>query len=129
MDQQDSTADDRRFEWHPTYQGRTVTEVADALRTELERDQRAYALALDGADQHEQSALASVIELEKRWGAFDMGWAEADPQALANRIAAFEAERERRRDLFPYAEIRANRAVAAEMAEASARPWWAFWKR
>ncbi len=91
-----------RFEWHPSYRGRTLGQVRDEVRNELARDQRQLALSLEGADRDENAVLASVVTLEKKWGRFDMDWAEADPDALADRIAAFELERERRRELFPF---------------------------
>lgn len=120
---------DERFAWHPTYQGRTLRQVRDELRTELSRDQRAYNLAMEGAEEHEQQVLASVIEIEKKWSAYDFGWAEADPAELAERIAAFEWEREQRRELFPFDEIRTARAAELAPPAAPARPWWAFWRR
>jgi hypothetical protein len=91
-----------RFEWHPTYRGRSVAQVRGAIREELASDQRRFALSLEGADRDEGAVLQTVVGLEKKWGGFDMDWAEADPDALADRIAAFEVERERRRELFPF---------------------------
>lgn len=104
------TAD--RFAWHPTYRGKTLAEVQGAIQQELARDQRAYALLLDGAEKEENAALASVLELEKKWGAFDFGWAETDPADLAARVAAFERARDQRRELFPYAAYRDEIAPA-----------------
>ena len=123
------TPGDERFAWHPTYQGRTLRQVRDDLRTELSRDQRAYSLAMEGAEEHEQQVLASVIEIEKKWSAYDFGWAEADPAELAERIAAFEWEREQRRELFPFDEVRTARAAEIAPPPAPDRPWWAFWRR
>ena len=119
---------DERFVWHPTYRGQTLQQVRDQLRTELQRDQRAYGLAMEGAEAHEQAVLASVIDLERKWSEYDFGWAEADAPTLADRIAVFEWAREQRRELFPFAEVR-TAAAAAAPAAASARPWWAFWRR
>jgi hypothetical protein len=123
------TSGDLRFAWHPTYQGRTLRQVRDALRTDLSRDQRAYSLAMEGAEEHEQQVLASVIEMEKKWSPYDFGWAEADPAELAERIAAFEWEREQRRELFPFDEVRTARAAELAPPVEPSRPWWAFWRR
>ena len=122
-------SDGERFEWHPRYRGRTVREVEAELRGELVREQRAMAVALEGAEQHENDALATVVRLEKKWAEFDLDWATADATELAARIAAFERERDRRRELFPYGEYR-DRLAAATATDATAdRPWWAFWRR
>ena len=122
-------AGDERFTWHPTYQGKTLQQVREDVRIELQRDQRAYGLTMEGAEEHEQAVLASVIDLEKKWSEYDFGWAEADPAALADRIAAFEWEREQRRELFPFAEVRTAGSPASSSSATSARPWWAFWRR
>ncbi len=114
-----------RFEWHPQYRGRTVAQVSDELRGDLAHDQRAYELTLAGADQREGAALAAVLPLEKKWGAFDLDWAAADPTDLVDRIVTFERERERRRELFSY---EAYRREATPPVEPSSRPWWAFWR-
>lgn len=95
-----------RFSWHPTYKGRTHAAVRRELATEIARDQRAYNLAMDGAEADEHDSLASVIDLDRKWSDFDLGWAEADPEELAGRILAFEAERDRRRQLMPWQEYR-----------------------
>ena len=125
---------DERFVWHPEYGGRTLGDVTASLRDELGRDQRAYALVLEGAEEREDAALASVLELEKKWGPFDFGWAETDAGVLAGRIAAFEWAREGRRELFPFEEYRRGEGPAAVAGggpgdrEGSDRPWWAFWR-
>ena len=95
-----------RFAWHPTYRGRTPNEVRTEIGQELARDQRAYRLVLEGAEKEENAALASVLELERKWGAYDLDWAEANAPALAAQITAFELERDRRRELFTYAAYR-----------------------
>jgi hypothetical protein len=95
-----------RFTWHPEYAGRAVFDVRDELVREIGADQRAWALALEGAEEHEADSLATVMRLEKRWSEFDLGWAEADPGQLADRILQWEWERERRQELFPYNEMR-----------------------
>jgi hypothetical protein len=73
---------------------------------EIENDQRAMALALEAAEDREGDALASVLRMEKKWSPYDLDWVEADPGELADRILAWEWERERRQELFPYAEMR-----------------------
>jgi hypothetical protein len=99
-------AADAVFAWHPRYQGRTLRQVRDELTAAAARDQRAYALAMEGAEEHEQATLATVVELEKKWGGFDLDWATADPAELAAKVAAFERAREDRRELIPYAAFR-----------------------
>jgi hypothetical protein len=107
-----AATDADRFAWHPTYRGRTLDEVRAGIEQELGRDQRAYTLALEGAERQENAALASVIELERKWGTYDLDWAETEPGALAERVAAFEQVREQRRELIPYAAYRAELAPA-----------------
>jgi len=97
---------EERFVWHPAWQGRTVAEVREELRAQAARDQRAYALALEGAERHENDALASVVALERTWGGISLDWPEADPDALAEAMLAAERERERRREMAPLAELR-----------------------
>lgn len=119
---------DERFAWHPTYRGRTVRQIRDELRTELARDQRAHSLAMGGAEDHEQQVLATILDLEKKWGVYDFGWAEAAAAELAERIASFEWKREQRRELFPFEEYRTALADALSWPASAARPWWAFWR-
>ena len=114
-----------RFTWHPVYKGRLVNDVRDELIRDLSADQRAWNLALEGAEEHEADALETVTRLEKRWADFDFGWAETDPAALADRVLAWEWERERRQELFPYSEMRA----AAEPAMPPAQASWLGWLR
>jgi hypothetical protein len=101
----DSSAEPR-FIWHPTYRGQSVAEVRDALATEIASDQRAYALTLEGAEEHEGDSLQSVISLERKWGPYDLNWAEVDPGPLADRIVNFELERERLQEMIPYSDYR-----------------------
>lgn len=103
-----------RFAWHPRYKGKTAAEVRREIEQELGTDQRAYGLVLEGADRQENAALASVIELERKWGGFDMNWAEADPTDLAGRIAAFEQTRDQRREMIPAASFRASVSPAPD---------------
>jgi hypothetical protein len=111
-----ATPDPDRFAWHPRYRGRSLAEVQAEIERELASDQRAYTLALEGAERHENSALASVIELERKWGPYDLDWAETDPAALAERVAAFEQARERRQEMVPYAAYRDEFAPAPATA-------------
>ncbi|MEJ7839829.1 MAG: hypothetical protein WKF81_13535 [Thermomicrobiales bacterium] len=97
-----------RFAWHPTYQGQDVEHVRRGLADEIGRDQRQYALSLEGAEQAEFASLTSVVELERRWGQFDFGWTDVPAGELADRIVAFELERESRQDLISFADYRAD---------------------
>jgi hypothetical protein len=84
-------------------------------------DQRQHRLAMEGAEESEQDALASVVSLERKWGVYDFDWAEQDASELARRILAFEQERERRNELITWAEYRtgggSGDAVAADAGE------------
>lgn len=99
---------DARFMWHPTYQGQDVDHVRRGLADEIGRDQRQYTLSLEGAEQAEFASLTSVVELERRWGQFDFGWTEVPASELADRIVAFELERESRQELISFADYRAD---------------------
>lgn len=98
------------FHWHPDYLGKSVSDVRSGLISEIASDQRAYALTLDGAEEHEGDSLSSVIALERKWAPFDLNWAETDPGLVADRVVAFELERDRRQELFSYGDYR--RSVA-----------------
>ncbi len=98
-----------RFTWHPNYRGQTVDGARNSIRADLAHDQRAYHLAMEGAEHQEQATLASVIDLEKRWGTFNLDWAEADVDVLTDEVLAFERERERRQELFAYRDYRRER--------------------
>lgn len=113
-----TSAGEQVFEWHPDYQGRAIEDVTRDLATDIERDQRAYELALTGAEESEHNALASVVDVERRWSLYDFGWHEADARELAGRIAAFEWEREQRREMFSWQEYRniGGRAAPATTA-------------
>ncbi|MBA2754916.1 MAG: hypothetical protein H0U40_10720 [Chloroflexia bacterium] len=119
--------DERRFAWHPAHAGQTVGQVRQALERDITADQRSYDLTLNAADEREGDALERILPLEKRWGTFDMGWAEAVPAELAGKVVEFEWARETRRELFPFADYRA--AAAPPPAAGGDAPWWAFWKR
>ena len=118
-----STPPPDRFTWHPTYAGRRVSDLRTELRRDLGQDQRSYALIMAGAEEHEGQVLASVIPMERRWGGFDLDWAEAAPDALVETMIAFELEREARQELFPFAEYRARAAPTLPDAP-SGQPWW-----
>ena len=96
------------FEWHPDYKGCEVERVRRDICDEISRDQRQYGLALEGAELAEFASLSSVVELERRWGQFDFDWAETDPRELADRVLAFELERESRQDMISFADYRAE---------------------
>lgn len=95
-----------RFQWHPEYAGRTLFDVRQELVDDISADQRAYALAMEAAESKESDALASVMALDKKWSEYDLGWAEADPGELADRILEWRWEQEKRRELIPYADVR-----------------------
>ena len=98
-----------RFAWHPEYRGQTVEQARNSIRADLAHDQRAYHLAMEGAEHQEQAALASVIDLERRWGTFNLDWSEADVDALTDEVLSFERERERRQELIAYRDYRQER--------------------
>ncbi|MGC4107716.1 MAG: hypothetical protein QM753_15450 [Thermomicrobiales bacterium] len=83
------------FAWHPAYQGREVESVRRDIADELRRDQRAYELALQAAEQNESASLQSILTLDGRWSPFDLGWVEADPVQLTDYVVAVEVERDR----------------------------------
>lgn len=113
-----------RFTWHPEYAGRLLLDVRQELSNDIAADQRAYALAMEAADAREDDALASVLRLEKRWSTYDLNWAEMDAGELADRILHWEWERERRQELFPFAETRAHAPLPdAPPAQASWLDW------
>lgn len=98
--------DDARFTWHPIWAGQDAATVRQQLVEEARSDQRAYALALEGAERHENDALASTVALDRKWGGLSLDWADADADALAGALLAAEWERERRREMVPLADLR-----------------------
>lgn len=111
------------FDWHPDYRGRSLDSVARELETEIERDQRSYELALLGAEESEHDALASVVDVERRWSRYDFGWNETTPSVLARRIADFEWAREQRREMISWQDYR-NTGSAGRPASGAAREDW-----
>lgn len=104
-------ADERTFTWHPEYRGRTAESVERELTNQIRSDQRQYELALSGAEKSEHQALASVMELEKRWSVFSFDWADTPPEELARRIVDFELARDRQQEMISYNEYRSESAV------------------
>lgn len=103
------------FLWHPAYKGKSAASVRASIVTELASDQRAHALTLEGAEEHEGDSLASIIALDRKWGPYDLNWAESSPEELADRIVAFELARERRQELISYAAYR-DAAIVDELS-------------
>ena len=103
--------DERVFAWHPDYQGQSATSVERDLSHQIAKDQRAYELALSGAEKSEHEALASVMELERRWSLYSFDWPETPADGLARRIVDFELERDRRQEMISYDEYREEAAV------------------
>jgi hypothetical protein len=116
-----------RFTWHPEYQGRLLADVRNELIEEIGADQRALEMAMDAAEAKEADALAAVLRLEKRWSPYDLGWAEADPHDLADRILEWRWEQEKRHELFPYEEYRARETPAT--ASPVQESWLSWLKR
>jgi hypothetical protein len=110
------------FVWHPELKGKTVGEVRAALAQDIAADQRQHRLAMDGAEESEQEALASVVSLERKWGQYDFDWAEQDPERLAERIIEFERERERRQELISWSDYRNADVELDEAQVAGERP-------
>ena len=103
-----------------------LLDVREELVREISADQRAYALAMEAAESREDDALASVLRLEKRWSDYDLNWAETDPGQLADRILEWEWQREQRRKLFPFSEMRES---APRQALPPAQASWLDWLR
>lgn len=108
VEQEQHSEQPQRFTWHPEYAGKTVYEVRQELASQIDADQRQHRLAMEGAEEAEHDALASVMDLERRWGKYDFDWAEQDAGALAARITAFEQERERRHEMISWTNYRAS---------------------
>ena len=106
----------RVFQWHPEYQGRRFEDVQRDLADEIARDQRQYEVALMGAEDSEHDALASVVDIERRWSAYDFGWHEADADDFARRVVEFQWAREQRQDLFSWQEYRRTSGTTSRAA-------------
>jgi len=103
--------DESGFVWHPVYAGKSFAQVQNELAEEIARDQRSYKLAIDGAELSEHDSLVTVVELERRWSAYEFDWSEMDAKALAQRIVKFEQECERRQETLSFADYRASGAL------------------
>lgn len=114
-----------QFIWHPEYIGESFDSVRRQLQDDIERDQRAYHLALEEAEKEEFGAFNSVRELEKRWSEFDFGWAEVPPKYLADRILSFERARDERKDLISWQDWKAESVERpAEPTVSDHKPDW-----
>lgn len=100
----------QQFTWHPEYIGKSFESVRRDLIDDITRDQRAYHQALEEAEKEEFGAFNSVRELEKRWSEYDFGWFDVPPESLANKILAFERDRDGRQELFGWQEWKAESA-------------------
>jgi hypothetical protein len=118
-----TTADETVFQWHPDYKGQSIDKVRSDLELEIGRDQRAYELALQGAEESEHDALASVVDLERRWSIYDFGWHEADPASLARRITDFQWAREQQREMISWDAYRSSGAPLPPTSRASGGDW------
>ncbi len=107
------------FTWHPEYAGKSFEDVRRELTEEISRDQRIYHDALEEAEREEFDAFNSVREVEKRWSEYDFGWFDVPPESLANRILAFERDRESRQTMISFQDWRAE---AESQPEAAASP-------
>ncbi len=110
------------FEWHPVYAGQSVTDVRSTLQEDIARDQRAYALAMDGAEQAEGASLTAIEELERRWSLYDFDWAEMDAGVLADRIVLFEQAREERQEMIPFQDFRSSGATNMAVPTTTSSP-------
>ena len=116
-----------RFTWHPEYANRTLFDVRQELIDNISADQRAYEMAMDAAETNENDVLAAVMVLDRKWSEYDMGWAEADPGKLADRILEWRWEQEKRHELIPFAQMWAQ-APSPDFPPAQAS-WFSFLKR
>lgn len=110
------------FRWHPEYATKRFDEVQAELASEIASDQRSHRLAMEGAEDAEQDALVSVVNLERKWGPYDFDWAEQDPDELASRIIAFERERERRKEMITWSDYRTDSVEDGGLTDAGEGP-------
>jgi hypothetical protein len=122
-DQTDQAPSDaaETFTWHPDHAGKTAEQVRSELTREIAADQRQHSLAMEGAEESEQDVLASVVSLERKWGVYDFDWADQDAGELADRIVAFELERERRQQMLTWADYRAEGYAHGDAREGGER--------
>jgi hypothetical protein len=113
---------DAGFVWHPVHRGRSFQEVRTELVQDISRDQRAYKLAMDGAEGAEHDSLTTIVELERRWSTYEFDWAETDPEHLADRILKFERACEDRKEAMSFADYRASGALVANEEPDAAEP-------
>jgi hypothetical protein len=97
------------------------------LVDDISADQRAHELAMDAAETKESDVLASIMALDKKWSEYNLGWAEADPGQLADRILEWRWEQEKRHELIPYAELRSQAPLPDIPAQQAS--WLSFLKR
>ncbi len=114
--------DDQRFEWHPVHAGKTYRQVHAELVQDITRDQRAYKLAMDGAEGAEHDSLTTIVELERRWSTYEFDWAETNASDLADRILKFEQACEERREAMSFADYRASGALVSDERPAAVEP-------
>ena len=115
----------QKFAWHPEHIGKTYDSVRRSLEDDILRDQRAYDLALNEAENEEFGAFNTVRELEKRWSDYDFGWVDVPPQVLADRVLAFERARDERRELISWQDWKAETVTTPEAGSVAERkPDW-----
>lgn len=110
------------FTWHPVYAGKSFEQVRNDLIDDISRDQRAYALAMDGAEASEHDSLTTIVELERRWSDYEFDWAETDAALLADRILTFEKLCEERKERMSFADYRASGALVESPKATTAEP-------
>lgn len=96
------------FVWHPEYAGKSFDSVRRELEDDIDRDQRAYNLALEQAEKEEFDSFNTVRDLERRWSEYDFGWVEVPAKVLADRILTFERAREERGELISWQDWKAE---------------------
>jgi hypothetical protein len=104
------------------YAGKSYAQVRSDLIEDISRDQRAYALAMEGAEASEHDSLTTVVELERRWSDYEFDWAETDATQLADRILTFEKVCEERKEQMSFADYRATGALLETPKAAQAAP-------
>ena len=104
----DTNPSSQEFTWHPEYAGHSFERVRRTLIDDISRDQHAYHQALEDAEKEEFGAFNSVRELEKRWSEYDFGWFDVPPESLANKIMAFERDRDGRQEMISWQDWKAQ---------------------